>query len=221
MAQKSKPTASSQSSRAPVLVAIIVALIAAAAIIAVVSSRGGDDEGGGTDTAGSIVTGTVTVEGSALSPTEDFADDPAVGQAFPVLGGQALLDGAPMEIAADGNPKLVIFLAHWCPHCQEEVPKITEWLDANGMPEGVDLYAVSTGVAEERDNFPPASWLRSERWQVPTMADSPDGTAAAAAGLSAYPFFVAVDADGDVVARASGELSVEQLEALVGLARGA
>ena len=211
-----KPT----SSRAPLLVAVVVALVAAAAIIAVVSS-GGDDKGG-ESAAGSIVTGTVTVVGTALpAPTEDFEDDPAVGRPFPAFEGQDLLDGAPLAIPDDGTPKLVIFVAHWCPHCQAEVPRITDWLDENGFPEGVDLYAVSTGVAESRGNYPPASWLQAARWPVPTMADSEKGAAAAAAGLSAYPFFVVVGADGNVLARDSGELSMDRFNALVDLARSA
>ena len=30
-------------------------------------------------------------------------------------------DGTPVEIAPDGKAKLVVFLAHWCPHCRAEV----------------------------------------------------------------------------------------------------
>jgi hypothetical protein len=98
---------------------------------------------------------------------------------------------------------------------------VVEWLGDNGRPEGVDLYGVSTGVAESRGNYPPAAWLAREGWDLPTLADSPDGAAAQAAGLSVYPFFVAVDADGNVVARDSGEIEMSRLEELVDLARGA
>ena len=47
------------------------------------------------------------------------------------------------------------------------------------------------------------------------LVDDADDTAALAMGLSAYPFFVAVGGDHAVVARASGELSVERWEALL------
>jgi thiol-disulfide isomerase/thioredoxin len=223
MARKPPPRPTkAQPSRAPWLVAIVVALVAAAAIIAVVSSLGDDDDGGasGDQPSGAIVTGTVTVEGAPLPSTEDFEDDPAVGRPFPAIEGQDLFSGAPMAIPADGNPKVVTFLAHWCPHCQAEVPRITDWIAENGFPQDVDLYAVSTGVAPDRGTYPPASWLLEEDWEVPTMADSADGAAASAAGLTSYPFFVAVDAEGNVVARDSGELSIERFEELLELARG-
>jgi thiol-disulfide isomerase/thioredoxin len=222
MPTKPKPKAAAPS-RAPYLVAMVVALVAAAAIIAVLSSRGGDDDeaAGGDSPAGAIVTGEVTVEGTPLPQVEDLDDDPAVGAPFPALEGQDLFTGAPLAIPADGTPKVVMYLAHWCPHCQAEVPRIVEWLQENGQPEGVDLYGVSTGVAQSRGNYPPAAWLSGEGWDLPTLADSPDGAAASAAGLSSYPFFVVVGADGDVVARDAGELEMSRFEELIELARGA
>ena len=39
-------------------------------------------------------------------------------------------------------------------------------------------------------------------------------------GLSEYPFFVAIDKPGKVVARAAGELSIPSFERLLDLARG-
>ncbi len=45
------------------------------------------------------------------------------------------------------------------------------------------------------------------------MADSKTATAAEAYGLSAYPYFVLVDANGKVVGRATGEVSEEQIKA--------
>ena len=32
-------------------------------------------------------------------------------------------DGAPLTIAPTGKPMLVVFLAHWCPHCNAEIPR--------------------------------------------------------------------------------------------------
>jgi hypothetical protein len=40
---------------------------------------------------------------------------------------------------------------------------------------------------------------------VPTVLDDEDQSVAAAYGLSAYPFIVTLDAEGRVMARASGE----------------
>src|SRR5690606_20257865 len=81
-----------------------------------------------------------------------------------------------------------------------------------GLPEGVDLVAVSTAADERRPNYPPAAWLDREGWTAPTLVDG-DGAAATASGGSAFPFFVAVDGGGTVVARTSGELGADQPDA--------
>jgi cytochrome c biogenesis protein CcmG/thiol:disulfide interchange protein DsbE len=161
----------------------------------------------------------VAVNGAPLAAAPDTAGapDPAVGQAAPGLTGKTF-DGTPLTIPASGKPKVVMFVAHWCPHCQKEVPLIAEHLGGK-LPGDVDLYAVSTGVKEDRPNFPPGAWLRRENWPVPTMVDSAAGTAGDAFGLSGFPYFVAVGADGKVVDRQSGELTTEQFDALLAKAR--
>ena len=127
--------------------------------------------------------------------------------------------GQPVSITNDGKPKVVMFLAHWCPHCQAEVPRVQTWLDANGMPSGVSLYSVPTGTTSERDNYPPSQWLVGKNWTVPVLVDDAESTAAQAWGLQSYPYFVAVGADGKVVKQASGELSQAQFYDLIDAAR--
>ena len=55
-------------------------------------------------------------------------------------------DGQPITIdaAADG-PTMVVLLAHWCPHCNDEIPRLNEWRDSGDVPEGLDVVGVSTG----------------------------------------------------------------------------
>ncbi|HJV08082.1 MAG TPA: hypothetical protein VJ653_00300, partial [Acidimicrobiales bacterium] len=91
---------------------------------------------------------------------------------------------------------------------------------SNQLPSGVDLYTVSTGVDSKRPNYPPSSWLEEEAWTVQTLADSDDSKAADAFGLSAFPYFVAVDGSGKVVARTTGEISTDDFEALAMKALG-
>jgi len=130
------------------------------------------------------------------------------------------LDAHRLRIGDDGKPKAIIFLAHWCPHCQREVPLIQAWLDRGGGPEDVDLYSVATAIDPARPNYPPGAWLEREGWSVPVLVDDAHDTAATAYGLTGYPFFVFVDARGDVVARAAGELTLPELEAYLALAAG-
>src|SRR5690606_27987735 len=126
-----------------------------------------------------------TVEGNPLPALPEAGSDPAVGAAMPVLSGTTL-SGDDVTIPAPGRPTMIVFLAHWCPHCQAEVPVVQRWVDEGGLPEGVDLVAVSTAADERRPNYPPAAWLDREGWTAPTLVDG-DGAAATASGVSAFP----------------------------------
>ncbi|MFN8038494.1 MAG: TlpA disulfide reductase family protein [Acidimicrobiales bacterium] len=221
---------SERTSRVPWIIGGAVALVLVVLVVAVALTRKSDTPvatgGSGGGSAGTVVSGglsygTVKVTGTplpAMQPGATGANDPAVGQVAPTLQGVTMSE-QPITIGNDGKPKVVMFLAHWCPHCQAEVPKIEQWLRANGMPADVQLYAVATGTSDQRPNFPPAKWLQKEGWTVPTMVDDQNGTAADAYGLSSFPFFVAVDANGKVVARTSGELELSQFEALLAAAK--
>jgi thiol-disulfide isomerase/thioredoxin len=209
------------------LLAVVAGLIVVAAVVAVVATRGdGDgDEGvaagdrspaaeadapaAGGEEAVDGATAPVTVDGEALPPLPEGGDDPAVGRPMPLQSGTSA-DGTPL-VVGDGGPGVVVFLAHWCPHCQREVPLVQEWLAGGGLPEGASIMAVATGTDEAAPNYPPADWLAGEGWEVPTLLDSAEYTAAQAAGLTAYPFFVFVDGDGRVASRATGELDVDVL----------
>lgn len=211
-----------------VAVAVVVLL---AAVIAIAVSGGGDDDsialGGGPSPSGGTVVpagdlnyGTVQVTGTPLerAPRTAGTADPAIGEVIPTVAGQQF-DGSSITIAPGGKPKVLVFAAHWCPHCQAEVPRIQEWLDADGMPTDIDLTAVATGTTSTRPNFPPGKWLRSKGWSIPTLVDDEESTAANAFGLASYPFFVAVDASGKVVYRVSGEISETTWNALLDSAR--
>lgn len=214
--------------RVPVLwIAIgVIALVAIAAGLAIALSGGDDGEeivtADGEVVADPIETAEVIVDGDPLPVLTDPANDAAVGQPAPELNGLSYT-GEPVEIFFDGRPKVVAFLAHWCPHCQEELPQMVEWLDAGGLRDDVDLYVVATAVTQQRPNFPPSAWFEREGLTgVPVMMDSNEGTAAEAFGLNAFPYWVVLDADGTVALRLSGQvpemLGMEPAEAFSFLA---
>jgi cytochrome c biogenesis protein CcmG/thiol:disulfide interchange protein DsbE len=156
-----------------------------------------------------------TPTGDALPPLAQGGNDPAVGSTAPELTGETL-DGEPMTIEpGDGTPKAIAFLAHWCPHCQREVPTVTQWVEDGQMPEGVELVGVTTGIDRNRPNFPPQDWLEREEWPADTMVDGTNA-AARAYGLTNYPYWVLVDGDGEVVLRWSGETTPQQLTERIG-----
>ena len=120
--------------------------------------------------------------------------------------------GNRVSIGNDGRAKAIVLLAHWCPHCQAEVPEVQGWINTNGMPEGVDLYSVSTSVDEGLSNYPPSEWLKREGWTLPVVVDDTASSTAEAFGMSGTPFWVFVNSDGTVAARAAGAIGVAGIE---------
>ena len=225
-------------SKTPLVVAIVLVVIGIVAIVAVIATGGDDDDSAppvtgpvgcddvpgdselaATDGASATTTPlpdelvgeicSVTVEGSALPPLENPNNDAAVGLTAPVLVGESF-DGSAVTTAPEGGPVMVVFLAHWCPHCNDEIPRLIELEDAGRFPDDLKILAVSTAVAPDRPNFPPSEWIVEKGWPWPVMADDYDFTnqtfvGASAFGVNAFPFITVVGADGTVLGRWSGE----------------
>lgn len=157
----------------------------------------------------------VTVEGDALPnyPTEanvsvtDASNDPAVGTTAPTLIGTNF-DDEEITIGPDGRPKAVYFLAHFCQFCQNEVPVVQNLIDTDQQPEGIDLYAVSTGVNVENPgpNYPPETWLNRENWTVPTVRDDGASSAFNLMGGQSFPYVIYLDGENNVLTRSAGQL---------------
>jgi len=149
--------------------------------------------------------GTVSVTGEALSPfTGNPSGDPSVGSLAPELSGVSF-DGTPISISNQGRPKLVLFLAHWCPLCQREVPAIERYSAENDFPEGIDFISVATASSPDRPNWPPSAWLEREDWSIPTLVDDEAFSALRAFGQGGFPYYVFVDRNGLVALRMSGQ----------------
>src|SRR5690606_35798431 len=114
---RARRSAGRSSSRTPLVVAAGVAAIIVALVLAVTIA--GEEDDAGTEAAGTLTT--VEVSGNPLPELSGQAPDPAVGMTMPTLRG-ASQDGEAMTIGPDGPAKIIVYLAHWCPHCQAEVP---------------------------------------------------------------------------------------------------
>jgi thiol-disulfide isomerase/thioredoxin len=185
----------------PVWALIIAAVVVAGVLAVVLTSQGDDGSGSASDE-----TADVDISGDPLARFENQTEDPAIGETAPTLSGSNFA-GEPVTLAADdGNAKAIFFVAHWCPHCQEEIPRLAGWLASNDAPEGLDIEIVSTAVDDRRPNFPPSSWLEREGvGDLPTIADDADGGAHLAYGAGGFPFVVYLDAENRVVLRTEGE----------------
>ena len=192
---------------------IIGGVVALAAIVAlawaIVNEEGIDETEG---------YGVVEVTGDPLPFLNPEGGDPATGFPAPTVLGADWND-TPVEITADGRPKVVLFLAHWCPHCQAEVPVVQEWLDAGNLPDDVDMYAVSTAVDPNRPNFTPQDWLISEGWTVPTVMDDQFNSVSNAYGMTGTPFYAVLDGNNQNLGRISGQIGITGLETLVAIAQ--
>jgi thiol-disulfide isomerase/thioredoxin len=190
----------------------LAVVVVIAIVVAVVASGGNDDSASATK----FETAAVTVSGTPL-PDYDASKspDPALGDTIPTLEGRSIDDGTPVTIGpdtGDGEPQMIVFVAHWCPLCQAEVPLLVELANA-GVLDGVMVSAVATSTASNADNYPPSAWLKDVDWPFPVLADSKTGTAARAYGLTAFPYFVMVHPDGTVAGRGTGELPDDQIRA--------
>jgi cytochrome c biogenesis protein CcmG/thiol:disulfide interchange protein DsbE len=145
----------------------------------------------------------VGVTGDALPPFTTGGDS-AIGMVAPEVT-SVNFEGEPSNISHDGVPKLVVFLAHWCPHCQAEVPAVQAWIDANGIPEGVEFVSVATSISSARANYPPNAWLEEESWTQRVVMDDEANTLGAVYGLKAFPYYVMLDGSGTVIQRMTGE----------------
>ena len=152
--------------------------------------------------------GDPVVTGASLVPLPQSGADPAVGQTIPTV------TTATGDIALDGRPKAILFFAHWCPHCQAELPRVQAWIAGGGLPSDVDFVSVSTGIDPSRPNYPPEPWLASIGWTPPVLSDTTNAIAGAY-GLTFYPFWTFVNADGTVSQRLVGELTTDQIDAAV------
>ena len=196
-------------SRLPWLIAGIVVVVGLAAVVAIVGTGGGSAEAQN-EVAPVTVTGTAlpSAGGSGLIPP---ASDPAVGKTVPALSGSTF-GGGQISFAVPTKPTVYLFVAHWCPHCQAEVPRIVDWLGDGSLPSTVSWRMVSTAVKESQGNFPPSAWLAKEKWGGPVLVDSATGDAANAFGLQSFPYLLFVDSKGVVKQRATGELTLEDLK---------
>ncbi|MFN8019619.1 MAG: TlpA disulfide reductase family protein [Acidimicrobiales bacterium] len=199
---------------------VIGVVIIVAGIGALVLARVRSDDGSGPVPFSSSPSTSSTILPEGWLPQYDASKDrdPAVGMTIPKVTGTDA-DGNDITIGPDGKAKVILFVAHWCPHCQREVPLLASHLDDHPMPDDVELLTVSTSIKPGAQNYPPAEWLAREHWEAPVLQDDEASSTASKFGLSAFPYFVVVDADGKVVRRASGELSTDEFDAAVEAAR--
>ena len=110
-----------------------------------------------------------------------------------------------ISLEKNGNAKALLFLAHWCGYCQKELPIVQNLINTVGVPNGVEVIAVATAIDRGRENYPPQKWLADEGWSELQLYDL-EREIGAAYGLNAFPYWVFLDKDLNVVARQTGNI---------------
>ncbi len=203
--------------------AAIGVVVALAIGLGIFAMSGDDSDAGSSDTTSVFsklpVSQPVTITGEPLVPFQATEGDPAIGVTAPLVSG---LNFAGEEITLDpaDGPYMVVFLAHWCSHCNAEVPRLNDWKRSGAVPEELNVIGVATAVSKTAVNYPPAEWFSNKGWGWPVLVDEAagEGTAgklAQAYGASGWPYFVIVGADGKVKVRVSGEIEASELQGIV------
>jgi len=155
----------------------------------------------------------VALVGDPLPRLEDPSNDPAVGTVAPQITATSLATGQSITLEP-GRARVIAFLAHWCPHCQAELPELVDYLADNELPPNTEFVAISTAVDQGNGNYPPSEWFNREGFAAPVLVDDADGTLLNGMGFGGFPAFVAIDASGVVVARAGGNIGQSGFDAL-------
>ena len=95
-----------------------------------------------------------------------------------------------------------------------------QWNNEGGVPAGVEIVGIATATDSQKPNFPPSAWLTRESFEWPVLVDSAKQEAANALGLSGFPTFVFLDAEGKVLFRTSGEVEMSALREMIVNAMG-
>jgi thiol-disulfide isomerase/thioredoxin len=150
----------------------------------------------------------------AFDATSTLSADPAVGMVAPEVTGQDFSDNT-VAINPNGTPTAVLFIAHWCPHCRAEVPRVQAWINSGGGVPGVNIISVTTAANSGQPNWPPSQWLKNEGWTQPNIRDDKNNSVFNAYGGGSFPFWVFLNGDGTVAARLAGETEVTTLQTVM------
>lgn len=144
----------------------------------------------------------VVPEGSLAQHDPSLASDPATGTQLGDVVGIDWGSETEISISPRGDlPTLWLLVAHWCPHCQYQLPTL------NGIWETLPHDSVRTVVISTAQNEAGGGeeddWLSSGDFQFPVMIDT-GNRLATQFGASAFPFWVVTDPNGIVMGRFAG-----------------
>jgi len=142
---------------------------------------------------------------------EQGQPDAALGMVLGEVSGFEYYSETEMNIdPSDGTARAWLIWAHWCPHCQRELPPLSDWYTENAdLYPNVELISITSSIDPARGN-PLEPYLDELQLPFPAILD-PDLALAEQFGLSAYPFWVFTAGDGTTLLRIAGFVEIDQI----------
>lgn len=132
---------------------------------------------------------------------------PLVGRAAPAFALKEVGSGRTIDLAAlRGKPAVINFWATWCMPCYQEHPVLVD----NARLLGSQVQFV--GVVFNDDEASISKFLRERGSAYPTLLDA-QGKTAIAYGVGGVPESFFLDRDGVIVAKFSGPMTTDVLQA--------
>ena len=192
----------------PIIFSIIVLAMVGVVVLSVTSNNKASKAESLQEFSSNATVSPVTLDGNigeaTLPAFNEGSPDEAIGKMMPKISAQDFR-GKSVDIVPGKKPYVVTVVAHWCQHCQLEVPKIVKLHENGALPNDVEFYAIAAGTSDQKPNYPPSKWLLKEEWPWTKLADDENSTIAGSLGLTGYPYLIFVNADGTVFQRLSGE----------------
>lgn len=195
----------------PAVIAVVVVAAIAVALVFLLN-RGGNDSASTSQAAPTTADPGPTGQGGDLT----VSGTATPGAPAPALSGPDLASGKRYSLAEmTGKPTLVVFWAHWCPHCQKEMPVVQQVADEQAG--SFNFLTVTTAIGQQpaAPRFStPERLMATDSITMPVLRDGRN-EAAVAYDVKGFPAFYMVDAAGKLVGTASGEMTAEELVAFM------
>lgn len=79
-------------------------------------------------------------------------NDPELGKTIPTIIAQQF-NGDSITLGPTGKPYVILFVAHWCPHCQREIPVFVGLNNENKIPKKYRSICSSYEYGQDKTKF--------------------------------------------------------------------
>lgn len=145
-----------------------------------------------------------TTGGASQQVTAKTETGVTVGKAAPVFTLNSL-EGNPVEVGHLKKAYVINFWATWCPPCRAELPELNQF--AKKYETQVGFYAVNIQEPQEKV----AAFLQQNGYNLPVLFDV-NGEVARAYRVTAIPTTLVMNAQGIIVFRKTGGVTLSELE---------